>query len=122
MNIIHNISHSLMACLSLTLSFGIFTHDVRAEQVYTTVTARHAIRVHSAPEKRAPYKPSDDTHTRAQHTHVDYSSLNNMLTNSFSYQSPSIHPRRGSHHGQLLRMLEIGSRHAFDNANLPLIF
>ena len=120
MNIIHNISHSLMACLSLTLSFGVLMHDVRAEHVYATATTSAHMGAYAESEQRIPQRPADDL--RTQHTHVDYSSLNNMLTNSFSYQSPSVNPRRDSHHGQLLRMLEIGSRHAFDNANLPLIF
>lgn len=120
MNIIHNISHSLVACLSLTLSFGVLMHDVRVEQVYATATTNANMGAYSEAEQRIPQKPADDL--RAQHTHVDYNPLNNMLTNSFSYQSPSMTPRRDSHHGQLLRTLEMGTRHAFDNANLPIIF
>ena len=109
-----------MACLSLTLSFGVLMHDVRAEHVYATATTNVYLRAYVESEQRIPQRPADDL--RTQHTHVDYGSLNNMLTNSFSYQSPSIHPRRDSHHGQLLRTLEMGTRHAFDNANLPMIF
>jgi len=120
MNIFHNISHSLVACLSLTLSFGVLVHDVRVEQVYATVISGATTGAYPEAEQRIPQKPIDDL--RAQHTHVDYDPLNNMLTNSFSYQAPSITPRRDSHHGQLLRTLEMGSRHAFDNANLPIMF
>ena len=55
------------------------------------------------------------------HTHPDHNAANRALMSSFFYQSPSIAPRRKSHHKDLKRMLETPPRHAFDNTNLPIL-
>ena len=55
------------------------------------------------------------------HTHPDHNAANRALMSSFFYQSPSIAPRRRSHHKDLKRMLETPPRHAFDNTNLPIL-
>ena len=121
MNISQRITHSFIAGLSVVLSFGVLTHDTHAEKVYTTISAVGGASAYAEAEQQIPQRSLDEIRT-GQHTHVSDNPLSNTLANSFSYQSPSIAPRRDSHHKQLLHTLEIGGRHAFDNANLPIIF
>jgi hypothetical protein len=121
MNTLQKAIHLFVTCLSVTLSLGVLAHDAHAEQVYATVQSTTGnTGAYTEAEQQIPQRPLDEM--RAQHTHVDYNPLGSTLANSFTYQSPSIAPRKDSHHGHLLRTLEEGGRHAFDNANLPIIF
>lgn len=54
------------------------------------------------------------------HTHPDHNTAKNLM-NSFTYQSPSVPPRKDQHHKIVLSEIEMGGRHAFDNTNLPLL-
>ena len=120
-NTIQKALHAFIAGLSILLSFSVLAHDAHAEQVYATAKIVSAgSGAYAEAEQQIPQRPIEEM--RAQHTHVDYNPLGSTLANSFTYQSPSIAPRKDSHHGHLLRTLEEGGRHAFDNANLPIIF
>lgn len=119
MNIAKKAIHAFVATLSLMLSFGILSHDSHIEQVYTTALSHAASSAYAEAEQQIPQNSLPEM--RAQHTHADYNPSGGMLANSFTYQSPSIAPRRDSHHKTLMRLLEIGGRHAFDNANLPIV-
>lgn len=121
MNFIQKLTRSSLAALSVILSFGLFAHDARVERVYAVVSSVGASSAYAEAEQQVPQKSLEDMRS-GQHTHVAYNPLSNTLANSFAYQSPSIAPRRDSHHKQLLRLLEESGRHAFDNANLPIIF
>lgn len=122
MNITQRIIHSFVTGLSVTLSLGVLTHDVHAEKVYATAaSAVGAASAYAEAEQQIPQRFLEDIRG-GQHTHTNYNPLSSTLANSFTYQSPSIAPRKDSHHGYLLRTLEEGGRHAFDNANLPIIF
>ncbi len=107
-----------MTTLCLLLSLSVIVHDTQLAHAVVVVTPRGAASAYLEPEVTAP-KPLDDL--RAQHAHTDYNPLSQVLTKTFSYQSPSIAPRRESHHKQLLRIFKMSGRHAFDNANLPVL-
>jgi hypothetical protein len=117
MNIAQKAIHGLLAVLSVILSFGVLAHDAHTDQIYNTATIVSTGGTYS--EQQVSPQPIEEM--RVQHAHSDYNPMSNALTNSFSYQSPSLAPRRDSHHKQLLRTLEEGGRHAFDNANLPIV-
>lgn len=122
MNILQKAIHTFVSCLSVILSLGVLTHDVHAEKVYVTAAnTMGSASAYTEAEQQIPQRFLEDIRG-GQHTHVSDNPLSNTLANSFSYQSPSIAPRKDSHHGHLLRTLEEGGRHAFDNANLPIIF
>lgn len=121
MNLIQKIIHSFVASLSVTLSLGVLAHDAHADQVYAVTSSTKGIGAYTEAEQQIPRNPINEMRS-GQHTHSDYNPLSHTLANSFSYQSPSIAPRRDSHHKQLMHTLEEGGRHAFDNVNLPIIF
>lgn len=121
MNTVQRILHTFVAALSVTLSFGVFAHDAHAEQIYATVASTGVSGAYAEAEQQIPRQSLEEMRT-GQHTHVNYNPVNSTLANSFTYQSPSIAPRRDSHHKQLLRTLEIAGRHAFDDTMLPIIF
>ena len=102
-----------MTALALLLSFAVAQHEAHIEHVGTFLKAAPTSTNH------IPGHATDDQ--RMQHAHTNYIPLGQALTNTFNYQSPSIAPRRESHHKQLLQILESGSRHAFDNTNLPVL-
>ena len=116
MNTTKRISTSLTALLSALLSLGLVFHDSQAEHAFAVAVSRPLL---SAYHESETTKPLDEI--KPLHVHSDYNPLLSTLANSFNYQQPSLMPRRNSHHKELLRMFEVGSRHAFDNANLPII-
>lgn len=105
------------ALVSVLTSVGITIHDTHADQLVSSVASRPAITAYREAEEQAPTKPLGS----GQHAHVDYNPLSHSLANTFAYQSPSIAPRENSHHKQLLRLIEAGGRHAFDNEDLPIL-
>jgi len=121
MNTIDTLTHTALAALSVILSCGVLAHDAHAEGVYAAIHSVSNSSAYAEAEQQIPQKSLEDMRG-GQHTHVAYNPLSNTLENSFAYQSPSIAPRRDSHHKQLLHLLEQSGRHAFDNANLPIIF
>lgn len=104
------------ALLSILTSWGVVLHDIRAEQVLTQTTVP-IVSDYRSGEELAAEKPL----SAGQHVHIDYNPLSQALSHAFAYQDPSIAPRRESHHKHLLREIEAGGRHAFGNANLPII-
>ena len=111
-----NITHLFLAGLSLLISCGVAVHDGHFE---------HALEVKSSHGHVNQKLTSTDLRTmnesRIQHTHSDHNAAAGMLSNSFTYQSPSILPNRRHFHKQILALLEEGGRHAFDNTNLPVL-
>ncbi|MBP6038021.1 MAG: hypothetical protein KA604_01650 [Candidatus Saccharimonas sp.] len=107
-----------MTMLSLTTAMGVFMHDSRVDKAAVTAVGS-GIRSYTAPAtiktKFVDFVASD------AHAHPDHNTGRSLFSNTFTYQQPSIAPRRDSHHKQLLRTLEMGGRHAFDNANLPIL-
>jgi hypothetical protein len=121
MNIFQKLIHGFVATLSLALSFGILTHDTHIDKAYATALASgRSPHGYTEAGQLSALQPIEEMRGN-QHTHTSYNPLRSTLANSFTYQSPSIGPRRDSHHKQLLRTLEVAGRHAFDNANLPII-
>lgn len=103
-------THIIMTSLSLLLSFGIFVHDSHVDKAYSNNHGDiQAITQRPIEESRTP------------HVHPEFNPMGATLSKSFAYQNPSIAPRRDSHHKELLRILESGGRHAFDNATLPIV-
>jgi len=121
MNIIQKSTHYFAATLSVLLSVGVLAHDSHVERLYASVASTGGNSAYAEAEQQVPQKSVEDMRG-GQHAHVNYNPLRSTLANSFTYQSPSIAPRRDSHHKQLLAIIEEGGRHAFDNANLPIIF
>jgi len=111
------ISSAFVALISIITSFGVAIYDGQFTRlaVESVSGARGAglMSIHDS---------ADMSSGHTQHVHSDYNPTGSMLTNSFHYQSPSVAPRRRSHHKELLRILEMGSgRHAFDDVQLPII-
>ena len=112
-----SISSVFVALLSIVTSCGVAIYDGQftrlAAESISGARVANTINAHDS---------TDISVSHTQHVHSDYNPVGSMLNNSFHYQSPSIAPRRRSHHKELLRILEIGSgRHAFDDVNLPVI-
>lgn len=110
--------HHIMTALSLLTAFGVFMHDGRVDKATTTAVGTSGITVYAA-GATIQAKFADFVATDA-HTHPDHNTGRSLLNSTFAYQSPSIMPRRDSHHKQLKLFLESG-RHAFDNTNLPVL-
>lgn len=117
MRIPTTISNAFIALISIVTSFGVAIYDGQ----FTRLAAESVSGARGAGLMSA-HDTTDVSTGHTQHVHSDYNPTGSMLTNSFHYQSPSVAPRRRSHHKELLRILEIGSgRHAFDDAHLPII-
>ena len=117
---IKTITNHFMTAISLITAFGVFTHDSRVDKAATTALTSSAVALGYLPAKAVSARMSDFASSDA-HTHPDHNAANRALMSSFFYQSPSIAPRRKSHHKDLKRMLETPPRHAFDNTNLPIL-
>lgn len=113
------IANHFMTTISLITALGVFTHDGRVDKAATTALTSSAmygsLTVRPLQARMSDFASSD------AHTHPDHNAANRALMSSFFYQSPSIAPRRKSHHKDLKRMLETPPRHAFDNTNLPIL-
>ncbi len=106
-----------MTSVSLIAAFGVFLHDGRVDRA--AVTALH--RPFDSIETTAEMADRVRTFVEADaHTHPDHNAARASLLNSFTYQSPSVPPRKDQHQ-QLAEAGIGGGRHAFDNANLPVI-
>ena len=113
------IANYVMTTISLITALGVVTHDGRVDKAATTALTSSAmygsLAVRPLQARMSDFASSD------AHTHPDHNAANRALMSSFFYQSPSIAPRRRSHHKELKRMLETPPRHAFDNTNLPIL-
>lgn len=117
MRIPTTISSAFVALISIVTSCGVAIYDGQ----FTRLAAESVSGVRSAGLMSA-HDSTDMSAGHTQHVHSDYNPSGSMLTNSFHYQSPSVAPRRRSHHKELLRILEIGGgRHAFDDVHLPIV-
>ena len=115
-----SIANHFMTTISLITALGVFTHDGRVDKAATTALSSSAVKYGSPAVRPLQARMSDFASSNA-HTHPDHNAANRALMSSFFYQSPSIAPRRRSHHKELKRMLENPPRHAFDNTNLPIL-
>lgn len=110
------IVHYFMTTVSLITALGVFTHDSRIDKA--AFTAINAVGTHRVPLAKAAIKFSDfssaDPHTHSHHN------AGKALLSGFVYQSPSVAPRRKSHHRELSH-LTARPHHAFDNTLLPLL-
>ena len=118
MNTVQYITHSLMTALSIVTAFGVFLHDGRVDRAATVSLYRPSDAARSSDELTLRMRSFTETDA---HTHPDHNAAKSSLLNSFAYQSPSVPPRRDTHHKHILKQIEIGGRHAFDNANLPVL-
>lgn len=102
---IQTITNWLMTSISLLTAFGVFMHDGHLDKV--VITAFDA--------------PIDAAHiARTGHAHADYNAADNLLNNSFAYQSPSVPPKNRSERKHRLDLPDT-IRHAFDDELLPII-
>lgn len=117
MSTIRTFAHYLMTTISLVTALGVFTHDSRVDKAATTALSQpvvtNYVATHSVLARYTDFMSSD------AHTHPDHNTGKSLLS-SFFYQSPSVAPRRKSHRKELAR-LTAEPRHAFDNANLPIL-
>ena len=112
--------HHTMTTISLFTAFGVFMHDGRVDKATTTAVGSSVLNTNYSTTGSFQARFADFVSSDA-HTHPDHNTARNLLSNAFTYQAPSIAPRRDSHHKQLLQLLEAGGRHAFDNTNLPVL-
>lgn len=121
METLANIANKIMTGISLATAMGVFMHDGRVDRA--TMVAL------DQPTSSAPASDTDQIlgeRIRAvvevdAHTHPDHNAAKSLI-NSFQYQSPSVPPRKEDANKLSLRQIEIGAgRHAFDNANLPIL-
>ena len=113
------IANHFMTTISLITALGVFTHDGRVDKAATTALSSSAVKYGSPAVRPLQARMSDFASSDA-HTHPDHNAANRALMSSFFYQSPSIAPRRKSHRKELARATA-EPRHAFDNANLPVL-
>ena len=111
-----SIFKSCMTVISLLTALGVFMHDGRVDRATLTAVNPRFDQAHLSATTYLRFKDFIDTDA---HTHPDHNAGKSLFS-GFQYQSPSIAPRRDSHHKQLKSFLE-GSRHAFDNTNLPVL-
>lgn len=117
MQIPTTLSNAFIAFISIVTSCGVAVYDGQ----FSRLAAESVSGARGAGFMSA-HDSTDISMGHTQHVHSDYNPAGSMLTNSFHYQSPSVTPRRRSHHKELLRILEVGGgRHAFDDAYLPLL-
>ena len=103
---IQTITNWLMTTVSALTAFGVFMHDGHLDKAVVTSLDT----------------PVDATHIgKGGHAHADYNAANNLLTNSFAYQSPSIPPKNRSERKHRLELPTDLGRHAFDDELMPLL-
>ena len=103
----HTFIKLFLAGLSLFISSGLCVHDTHASSI---VAARST----------ASFIDGHLILVREGHTHSDQTPSQSLLS-SFTYQSPTLHPRENRHFKQLLQKFEQRGHHAFDNPLLPII-
>ena len=115
---IKTITNYFMTTISLFTAMGVFMHDSRVDKA-STIALSSVVSLGYAPVKTVSGRYSDFMSSDA-HTHPDHNAANKSLISSFFYQSPSVAPKRKSHRKELARQTA-EPRHAFDNANLPIL-
>ena len=116
---INTIANYFMTAITLMTAFGVFLHDGRVDKATLTAAKYY--------DKPLVIRPVDvggrfkDFVATDAHSHPDHNAAKSSLMSSFMYQSPSVPPRDGHNRRSLVQLLELRGRHAFDNANLPII-
>lgn len=120
MELVTNTFQKLMTGIGLITAFGVFVHDGRVDKA--AITAFTPANMTSATSSLPLAKKIAAVTQADAHTHPDHNAaVRGLLGNSFTYQSPSVPPRKEDVHKLSLRQIELGGRHAFDNANLPVL-
>ena len=103
---IQTITNWFITSISILTAFGVFMHDGHLDKaVMTRLEA-----------------PVDATHiARSGHAHADYNAMDNLLNNSFAYQSPATPPKSRSERRQRLTLPQGFARHAFDDVLMPIL-
>ena len=111
------IVHYFMTTISLVTALGVFAHDTRIDKAGPSLLgsmSMHKSQLAKSTTKFTDFGSTPDPHTHSHHT------AGKALLSGFVYQSPSIAPRRKSHHRELFHQTA-RPHFAFDNANLPLL-
>lgn len=103
---IQTVTKWFMTTITMITAFGVFMHDGHLDKAVATryETLLDGVQI-----------------GRNGHAHADYNAAGNLLTNSFTYQSPAIPPKNRNERKHRLEILEDFTRHAFDDVFLPLI-
>ncbi|MGB4762642.1 MAG: hypothetical protein WBP12_04805 [Candidatus Saccharimonas sp.] len=111
------IIHYFMTTVSLVTALGVFAHDTRIDKAGPSLLG--SMSMHKSQLTKTTTKFTDFGSAPDPHTHSHHSSGKALLS-GFVYQSPSIAPRRKSHHRELFHQTA-RPHFAFDNASLPLL-
>lgn len=112
------LANKIIISVSILTALGVFIHDVRVDYVVIAALSHPRVVASSQDETAQLTRGFMEADT---HTHPDRNAAKGALMSSFTYQSPSVPPRRETHHKHVLRQIELGGRHLFDNANLPVV-
>ena len=118
MQLLQTVLQKTMTFISLITAFGVFMHDGRVDRAAITAVSKPVQGTITPGIIAVRFKNFLDTDA---HTHPDHNTAKSAYFKSFKYQSPSIPPRREQEHKHVLSDIENGGRHAFDNANLPIL-
>ena len=118
MQLLQTLLHKTMTFVSLLTALGVFMHDGRVDRAAITAVSKPLQETVTPGLIAVRFKSFLDTDA---HTHPDNNTAKSAYFKSFKYQSPSIPPRREQEHKHVLSDIENGGRHAFDNANLPIL-
>ena len=118
MEILQTTFQKAMTSISLLTALGVFMHDGRVDRAAITAVSKPIQGAVTPGTIAVRFKSFLDTDA---HTHPDHNTARAAYFKSFKYQSPSVPPRREQQHKHLLSEIEMGGRHAFDNANLPIL-
>lgn len=108
----------MMTSISLITALGVFMHDGRVDKATLT-----AFRIYERPSlvTGSGMTQFKDFISTDAHTHPDHNAAKSLFA-SFNYQSPSIPPREKKQlRRHLMQNFIPQGRHAFDNANLPIL-
>ena len=120
METLTNLVNKIMTGVSLATAMGVFMHDGRVDRAAMVAIEQPTNEIVPMTNENLGQRIKAVVEVDA-HTHPDHNAGKNLI-NSFTYQSPSVPPRKEDTHKLSLRQIEIGGgRHAFDNANLPVL-
>ena len=120
METLTHIVNKIMTGVSLATALGVFMHDGRVDRAAMVAIERPTTDIVATTDEDLGQRIKSVIEVDV-HTHPDHNTGKNLI-NSFTYQSPSVPPRKEDTHKLSLRQIEIGGgRHAFDNANLPVL-
>lgn len=106
-----------MTIVSLITALGVFMHDGRVDRAAIAALHRPFDSVESTTEMAVRVRTFVETDA---HAHPDHNAARSSLLNNFAGQLPAVPPRKDEHEQPTEAGLP-GGRHAFDNANLPIV-